>query len=234
MSKTAQFGDLSTFDGLAKLDKYLASHSYIEGNGPTAADDEILKALGGDPDFSHVVRWWHHMNSFSEEERKSWPEAPAGTPSFGKKDKKEKAAASPKKAQKKKEEPKKAEKEEEDEMDLFGEDDEEDVAALKAKQEGDKKKKVKPPAMSSVIFNISPWDDEIDMKDIEAHVRGIKMEGLEWSTESKLITIAFGIKNLQIGCRVIDDLCSTEVIEEKILEAEDLIQSADIAAFVKL
>ena len=35
-------------------------------------------------------------------------------------------------------------------------------------------------AKSSIVLDVKPWDDETDMKDMEAKVRTIAMDGLIW------------------------------------------------------
>lgn len=44
-------------------------------------------------------------------------------------------------------------------------------------------KKSKKPALiakSSIVLDVKPWDDETDMKEMEAKVRTITMDGLVW------------------------------------------------------
>jgi translation elongation factor EF-1beta len=41
------------------------------------------------------------------------------------------------------------------------------------------------------------WDDTIDIKEIEKHVRAIETDGLVWGT-SKVLPVAFGINKLQV------------------------------------
>ena len=35
-------------------------------------------------------------------------------------------------------------------------------------------------AMSSVLLDVKPWDDETDMQKLEEAVRSVQMEGLTW------------------------------------------------------
>uniref|UniRef100_A0A914HL38 Translation elongation factor EF1B beta/delta subunit guanine nucleotide exchange domain-containing protein n=1 Tax=Globodera rostochiensis TaxID=31243 RepID=A0A914HL38_GLORO len=42
-----------------------------------------------------------------------------------------------------------------------------------------------------------PWDDTIDIKDIEEKVRFIKGDGLVWGA-SKILPVAFGVQKLQV------------------------------------
>jgi elongation factor 1-beta len=133
-----------------------------------------------------------------------------------------------------------AAEEDEDDVDLFGSDDEEvDEEAEKLKQQrlaeyaAKKANKPKTIAKSMCTLDVKPWDDETDMVALEAHVRSIEMPGLLWG-QSKLVPIGYGIKKLQINCVVEDELVSLDVLEEKIMEAEDYIQSMDMAAMQKI
>ncbi|KAG8226399.1 hypothetical protein J437_LFUL011937 [Ladona fulva] len=97
------------------------------------------------------------------------------------------------------------------------------------------KKSKKPTliAKSSIIMDVKPWDDETDMKEMEKAVRAIEMDGLLWGA-SKLVPLAYGIKKLQISCVVEDEKVSVDLLQEKIQENEDYVQSVDIAAFNKI
>jgi elongation factor 1-beta len=175
-------------------------------------------------DLFHAVRFFNHINSFSEAERKAFPGTrravdqygPAGSVAPA-------AAAAPAK---------------DDDFDLF-EDDEDDAEAQRVKEERLKayaEKKSKKPAViakSSVLLDIKPWDDETDMKALEESVRSINMDGLVWGS-SKLVPVAYGVKKLQIQCVIEDDKVSTEALEEQVTAFEDYVQSMDIAAFNKI
>ena len=121
---------------------------------------------------------------------------------------------------------------------MFGSDDEDDAAqeALREKflAESEAKKKAKGViAKSSILFDVKPLDDETDMAELERRVREIALDGLEWKA-GKLEDVAYGIQKLVINCHVEDDKVSTDILEEKIMELEDLVQSVDVAAFNKL
>lgn len=133
-----------------------------------------------------------------------------------------------------------AEEEDDDDFELFGsEDEEEDAEAERLKEErlaayhAKKSKKPTVIAKSNIIFDVKPWDDETDMKEVEKLVRTIQMDGLLWGT-SKLATVAFNIKKLVITCVIEDDKVSTQDLEDTITGFEDLVQSVDIAAFNKI
>lgn len=133
-----------------------------------------------------------------------------------------------------------AAEEDDEDVDLFGSDDEEvDEEAEKIKQQrlaeyaAKKANKPKTIAKSMCTLDVKPWDDETDMVALEAHVRAIEMPGLLWG-QSKLVPIGYGIKKLQINCVIEDELVSLDVLEEKIMEGEDFIQSMDMAAMQKI
>jgi len=127
-----------------------------------------------------------------------------------------------------------------DDIDLFGSDDEEDdeekerVKQERLKAYADKKaKKPGPIAKSNIIFDVKPWDDTINIADIEKSVRGIECDGLIWGA-GKVVPIAYGINKLQICCVVEDDKVSSDWLEESITGFEDLVQSVDVVAFNKV
>ncbi|XP_062535773.1 probable elongation factor 1-delta isoform X3 [Armigeres subalbatus] len=130
--------------------------------------------------------------------------------------------------------------EDDDDVDLFGsEDEDEDKAAAELREkrlaEYAAKKSKKPAliAKSNVILDIKPWDDETDMKQMEAEVRKITMDGLLLGA-SKLVPLAYGIHKLQLSCVIEDDKVSVDELQEKIELIEDYVQSVDIAAFNKI
>lgn len=65
------------------------------------------------------------------------------------------------------------------------------------------------------------------MKELEANMRSIEMEGLTWGA-SKLVPVGFGIKKLQVNLVVVDDLVSIDDLQAKIEEDEDHVQSTDV------
>ncbi len=71
------------------------------------------------------------------------------------------------------------------------------------------------------------------MEEMEKNVKTITMDRLLWGT-SKLVPVGYGIKKLQICCVIEDDKVSVDLLQEKIQEFEDLVQSVDIAAFNKI
>jgi len=123
-------------------------------------------------DLFHALRFFNHINSFSEAERKAFP----GT----RKDANQYGGATPAAAPA-------AKKDDDDDVDLFGSDDEEeDAEAARIREERLKmyaaKKSNKPTiiAKSCVKLDIKPWDDETDMAAMEKSVRSVEMEGLVW------------------------------------------------------
>ncbi len=128
---------------------------------------------------------------------------------------------------------------EEDEFDPFADDPEADAAAAEAlKKKGEeakaKKKKAAPVAKSLIIWEVKPWGEETDLKALADKIIGIEMDGLFWKTEWKKEPVAYGVFKIVIGATVEDDKVSTDIVEEKIMEFEDDVQSVDIVAFNKL
>merc|ERR550534_2896294 len=104
----------------------------------------------------------------------------------------------------------------------------------KAEAEKAKKKEKKPVVgKSEVVLDVKPWDDETDMAELERLVRTIAMEGLVWGS-SKQVPVGYGINKLRITCVVVDDLVSTDDIEDQIVGFEYHVQSMDIFAFNKI
>jgi len=127
-----------------------------------------------------------------------------------------------------------------DDFDLFGDVDEDEKHEAEiiriAKEAEDKKKasgKERPIAKSLIVIDVKPWEDTTDLKLMEEGVRAIKMDGLEWKA-SKLVPMVFNIWKLQISCHVVDDLVSTDDVQESIQELTDFVQSTDIVMFSKL
>jgi len=238
------------FAQLKAFDKVLASQTFLVGENLTLADVSV--ALNLLPAYQHVLdekartdlvnvtRWFQTVvNSSSVKEVVGDVKLATKASSFSADEFKKLSAAS--KSQKNgAPEPKKAEAD--DDFDLFDDDDDEveetdeqkqirekrlaDYAAKKAKKPG-------PIAKSNIIYDVKPWDDTIDTKEIEANVRKIELEGLIWGA-SKILPVAFGINKLQICCVVEDEKVSTDWLEEQITGIEELVQSVDVVAFNKV
>ncbi|NP_001284613.1 elongation factor 1-beta isoform X1 [Diaphorina citri] len=210
--------DVSNDKGLKEFNEYISSRSYVEGFQPSQADVAAFEQFAKPPpsNLAYVSRWYNHIKSFSKAEQSKFPGVkPSGSV------------------------PAKKEEEDDDDVDLFGSDDEEDEEAAKireARLKAYSDKKSKKPALiakSSILLDVKPWDDETDMKELEASVRTIEMDGLLWGA-SKLQPVGYGINKLTIMCVIEDDKVSVDELQEKITEFEDFVQSVDIAAFNKI
>merc|ERR1719347_1548670 len=133
-----------------------------------------------------------------------------------------------------------ASNDDDDDVDLFGRDDEEETEEKKRITEERLKayaeKKSKKPALiakTSVLFDVKPWDDETDMDEMLKSCKTIEMDGLLWGA-SKLVSIGYGIKKLQLMAVVEDAKVSIDELQEKMCEFEDFIQSVDVAAMNKI
>ncbi|KAF1995855.1 elongation factor 1 beta subunit [Amniculicola lignicola CBS 123094] len=227
------FTDLVSDAGLTILNNWIKTRSYIVGYTPSQADVKVfqqIKTVPAPEKYPYAWRWYNHILTF-ESEFSSLPGDPT----------KEHTAYGPESAELTVNPAKApAAEEEDDEIDLFGSDDEEEDAAaekLKAERlaEYNKKKagKVKPAAKSIVTLDVKPWDDETDMKALEAAVRSVEKEGLVWGG-SKLVAVGFGIKKLQINLVIEDDKVSVDELQQQLEEFEDYVQSTDVAAMQKL
>eukprot|EP01132_Coremiostelium_polycephalum_P002682 gene2682-3327_t len=212
------FADLSTETGLVELNTFLADKTYLVGFVPSTADVEAFGLVGKAPcanKYPHANRWYVTIASYDAAERQAFVKTEAVTV---------KAAAEAKKA-------------DDDDVDLFGDDDDEEyekqLEARRKAAEALKKPKDKPIAKSSLLIDVSPWDDTTDMVELEKSVRSVEMEGLLWGA-SKLVEVAYGIKKLQINAVIVDDLVSTDELESQITGFEDYVQSFNIAAFNKI
>merc|ERR1712002_478122 len=132
------------------------------------------------------------------------------------------------------------EEDDDDDVDLFGSsDEEEDAEAARIREERlkayaeKKSKKAGPIAKSSILLDVKPWDDETDLKEMEAEIKKITMDGLVWGA-AKSQLMAFGISKLQILCTIEDEKVSVDDLQEKIEAMEEFVQSTDIAAFNKI
>lgn len=116
--------------------------------------------------------------------------------------------------------PKKA-AEAEDDFDPFADETPEEQEAqakmtqAAAEKKTEKKKRVVINKLTLVI-DIKPNSIDTNLDDVEKAVRQIQMDGLEWSSASKRVPIAFGLNKVQMGCVIVDDLVATDDIIEKI------------------
>ena len=67
------------------------------------------------------------------------------------------------------------------------------------------------------------------MKELEANMRTIEMDGLTWGA-STLVPVGFGIKKLQVTLVVEDEKVSIDELQAKIEEDEDHVQSTDVVS----
>ena len=127
-----------------------------------------------------------------------------------------------------------APEEDDDDFDFFGsdDDDEEELKAAQAAREKAAKKKKKNVEKSNVCIGVNPMSVDIDMGEVEDHCRSITMDGLDWKA-SVLEDVAFGIKKLKISMNIVDDLVSTDEVEE-LIQAHDGVASTEIVHFTKL
>jgi elongation factor 1-beta len=71
------------------------------------------------------------------------------------------------------------------------------------------------------------------MDELKANVLSIEKDGLVWGA-SKLVTVGFGIKKLQLNLVIEDDKVSLNELQEQIEEFEDQVQSTAVVAIQDL
>jgi elongation factor 1-beta len=151
------FTDLLTDAGLAVLNNWLLTRSYITGFTASQADVAVFKALRSSPDaakYPNAARWYKHIASYEDEFPTLAGDASQPYTVYG--PEVAEVTINPAKAP--------AAEEEDEDVDLFGSDDEEEdaeaarireerLAEYKKKKEG----KVKPAAKSIVTLDVKPW-----------------------------------------------------------------------------
>lgn len=222
------FGDLKSASGLAALNEFLSTRSYIEGYKPSQADVSVAVQISLAFDgakYAHVNRWLQHILAFPSCVRDHWP---------GKKGASSASAAAP--AEEKSESA--AAKGDDDFMSLDDDDDGDDLAAIlaakkKAKPEEDAPgKKKKEAAKSSIVWDVKPEDSDTNLDSVTVEIKKIAMEGLHWG-DAKQIPVAYGIFKIRIMCTVVDELVSQDDLQET-LEKLAGVQSVDIFSWNKI
>lgn len=223
------------------IETRLGENQWLGGQQPSKEDNDQFVALGDNvPNVDthpNAFSWYALVSRFTEAVRGGWPAGQAPAAAGGKKA----AGKGGNKGAAKKEAPKAAAAAaaEEDEFDPFADDPEADAAAAEAmKKKGEeakaKKKKAAPIAKSLIIWEVKPWGEETDLQVLADKIIAIQMDGLFWKTEWKKEPVAYGVFKIVIGATVEDDKVSTDLVQEKIEEFEDEVQSVDIVAFNKL
>ncbi|KAF2580547.1 hypothetical protein F2Q68_00000679 [Brassica cretica] len=245
------FSDLHTEQGVKSVEEHLAGKTYISGDQLSVDDVKVYAAVSEKPSdaFPNASKWYDCVAS---QLAKSFPGKAVGVSIGG-------SAAPAAQA----EAPAQAEgsipeclilvqilvsllfvdydqapaADDDDDMDLFGDETEEEKKAAEEREAAKKDtKKPKESGKSSVLMEVKPWDDETDMKKLEAAVRSVEMPGLLWGA-SKLVPVGYGIKKLTIMLTIVDDLVSPDNLIEDYLTCEpnnEYIQSVDIVAFNKI
>lgn len=102
---------------------------------------------------------------------------------------------------------------------------------VEGKQAKAKTPSTRRPTYSAVLLDVKVADEEVDMAKLEAAVRSIEMETLEWKT-SQLIPVMGTIKKLRILAHFEDDSFSMDDdLIPAIEELEDMVQSVDIESW---
>ena len=130
-----------------------------------------------------------------------------------------------------------SESDSEDDMD-FAEESEEDKQkkiAEKKRLAAEAAKKPKKIQKSSILMEIKPWSDEVDLDELEEQLRATEIDGLRWNA-SKQEEIAYGVCKLMFLITIVDDKVSGQDLDDLFGEGgafADSVQSMDIAAWNK-
>jgi elongation factor 1-beta len=228
--------DLSKADGLAALNVFFASRSYMIGFAPSQADVALFGAFGKAPDankYANLARYYKHIASFSDAERAAFPDSISAVTLGGEAPK----GAAPKKAAAAKKAAPAPAADDDDDDDLFGSDsdDEAALAAAKAKAKAaPKKKKPAKVAKTQVVLEVKPLELETDLDELEKLIRGIQQDGLEWGQEMRRVPVAFGIKKLVLQAVIEDDKVMLDDIMGPIEGLEDHVQSVELCTMNRL
>ena len=216
---------------LTKFNEFVSTRSYIEGYAPTNLDLEVFDALCTNiptQSHPHALRWYNHIKAIKStinpvQEKAKGTLASLSFVSDAGCCKSCDCSSKPA-----------------DDFDLFcDEEEEEDAEAAAIRQaridEYNKKKAAKkaPAAKSEVELEVKVLDDETDMDELSALIRGIEQDGLIWG-EFSIVPIGYGINKLIAKMVVEDEKVSVDDIIEKISEFEDHVQSVDISSFQKI
>ena len=85
----------------------------------------------------------------------------------------------------------------------------------------------------SFTLDVEPWDNEVDLSEVERLVRSIEKDGVIWGA-SRLVTVVNDVNKLEIMCVLEDDSIGIDDLEEEILAFDDYVQSVIIVAFNKV
>ena len=194
------------------LNTFLESRSYVVGYKASATDAALFKALGKAPDakkYANVARFYSHMASYAPAALEALPAAiGAGAAGVG-----AAAAAAPKAAK------------EEEEVDLFGDDGDAAAAKVKAAAAAPapaaggaaKPAKAKPIAKSICVYDVKPNLATTKPAELEAGIRSIVMDGLQWGETFKIENVGFGIQKLVVQFVCEDEKVSLTDLEEAML-----------------
>jgi elongation factor 1-beta len=210
------------------LNAFLESRSYVVGFKASATDAALFNALGKAPDakkYANVARFYAHLSSFTPAARDAFPAAlGAGAAASG--------AAAPKAAAK-------AKGGDDEDVDLFGDDGEDAAAKVKATAAAAaaapaKKEKAKPIAKSICVYDIKPMLAETTPAELEAAVRSIVMDGLQWGETFKVEDVGYGIKKLVVQFVCEDEKVSLTDLEDAILAIKGTAVDEDSGDILEL
>ncbi|KAL7642624.1 UNVERIFIED_CONTAM: hypothetical protein RMT77_007188 [Armadillidium vulgare] len=227
--------DLTTEEGLKALNEYLKDKSYMHGYCVSQSDITVFISIKQSLDpklYPHLHRWHKHIKVVGGDITKP--------PNFIKHEgqeckilKENISYKSPKKEQAMKTDNSRTESQDSlvDNSDVVSEKELRNI-----KDDKDYDSQVYPTEISNIytiLLEIKPKDEEVDMKELESLVRGVDLEGLKWGA-SQTTPIAYGIHKLSIICTLEDDRSSMQDVLQRLVKYENYVRDVNIAAFNKL
>jgi len=94
-------------------------------------------------------------------------------------------------------------------------------------------KKPEKVAKTQLVFEVKPEEADTDLKKVEADVRAIAMDGLNWGEEFGTVPVGYGINKLVVQCVIEDEKVSVDDLEEAVQNL-DGVQSTDMVAMNKM
>lgn len=193
---------LSAVDPSA-LEASLAQHVFLTGDAPSSLDSKVFEELGAQVPSSathpYLYAWYVLMSLFTTKVKESWPAPPK--------------PAAPAAA-------------EDDDVDLFGDDPEaeEEAKKLAASKAAEHKVEV---GKSNVVFEVKPASSSVNLDEVAQKITTlVAREGLKWGDDFKKVPIGYGIFKLHIGCMMMDNISTDELIEE-MMELKGMVEQDD-------
>lgn len=229
----SEFDVLSEEYGITTLNFYLQDKSYITGYAPSYFDAKIFDKIPKEFNielYPHVHRWQKNIKHFYSDIRNSVkgnikitaPKSSMSRSSTKTKDKSKKRNTKIDSSTKYSECNANSKVVSAKEL----------KNSLEEKESDDRT--TRPIAFNaySVVLEVRPKDEDVNMGELEGLVRGVNLDGLKWGN-SQLTSISYGTSKLSIICTFENNNFSIPDVLQTLMKFENYVKSVDIAAFNK-